>query len=782
MLFLKLRANFGKNQKTGSGYLLQLSVVLASTLAVVGCSNLQNFSQSSIGQNVTGPSKAVISRAVPFDLPAANVGKTYNAVVPASGGMPPYQFHVLEGTLPPGLIINAQTGTITGVPTQAGTFDFSMSVEDASSSGKRMSARQNYSLVVGGCQSCTKITITPTTPSVNSNGHVQLSALVSNVSNPAVKWTASSGVISSTGLFVAPAVTAPLAVTVTATSVAQPSAQTSTIISVVGSPNLSISTSSIPVATIGVPYNTSLAATGGQSPYQWSISSGSLPPGLQLTANDGALSGAITKAGSFAFSVRVTDAASHSVQQSLALVVSNTTVGCGPPKYNCSRTDLLRAQLIGPPPDMGNLKGAGTIVTDPSFANRVARITDSRTNPGKLNRTYMAGQGGSADVNIWNTDSTMLFVQDNGGWMFPLTFDPVSLKTGRLYASNFPTDGGLKVRGTGAWSFTDPNTLYTIEPATTVLNKYDFTDRVNPPTPTQIFDFRSGSHCLPAGFTVTWSNVGGVSSDDAVFAIAYSDTGNQGTGVYAVAYKAGKGCTLYNTKTGRVTGDWGTQGEVSVPDRFSIHNVKLSKDGNWLVIVNTTCFAGNCEGPFFWQVGTTTVNACAKNGCSGHWTEGQTTWINGDGMPVGAGVYETGQYKARNFSAPADPRSLVSQFPVGLQSPYDMHASWNNADSADTNPIFSSTWTPVTSPWLPWHNEILGVSPVDGTVWRFAHTYITARSQRFSTKYGIGSISQDGRFFAFSSDWMGTLGSESGSSSCTVGTDCRGDVFVVALQ
>ena len=777
MLFLKVRAVFGKNQIAGPGYLLRLSVALASTLVVAGCSNLQNFSQSSIGQTLAVPSKAVA-----FDLPAASVGKTYNAVVSASGGMPPYQFHVVEGTLPPGLIINAQTGTISGVPTQAGTFDFSMSVQDASSSGKRMSARQNYSLVVGSCQSCTKITITPTTPTVKSNGHLQLSALVSNVSNPAVKWTASSGVISSTGLFTAPAVTAPLAVTVTATSVAQPSAQTSTIISVVGSPNLSISTSSIPVATIGVPYNTSLVATGGQSPYQWSVSSGPLPSGLQLTASNGALSGAITKSGTFTFSVRVTDAASHSVQQSLTLAVSNTTAGCGPPKYNCSRTDLLPATIIGPPPNMGNLKGAGTIAADPSFANLVARITDAHTDPGMLNRTYTAGQGGSADVNIWNTDSTLLFVQDTGGWMFPMTFDPVSLKAGRLYAASFPADGGLKLRATGAWSFNDPSVLYAVEPLTTTLNKYDFTDRVNPPTPTQVFDFRSGAHCLPAGFTATWSTVGGVSSDDTVFALGYSDRGNQGTGVYAVAYKAGKGCTLYNTQTGKVTGDWGTQGVVTVPERFSIHNVKLSKDGNWLVIVDTTCFAGTCEGPFFWQVGTTTVNACGKNGCTGHWTEGQTTWINGNGKPVGTGVYETGQYKARNFSTPAAPRALVSQFPVGLQSPYDMHASWNNADSADTYPIFSSTWTRTTSPWLPWFNEILGISPVDGTVWRFAHTYVSANSQRFSTKYGIGSISQDGRFFAFSSDWMGTLGSESGSSSCTVGTNCRGDVFVVALQ
>ena len=32
------------------------------------------------------------------------------------------------------------------------------------------------------------------------------------------------------------------------------------------------------------------------------------------------------------------------------------------------------------------------------------------------------------------------------------------------------------------------------------------------------------------------------------------------------------------------------------------------------------------------------------------------------------------------------------------------------------------------------------------------------------------------------SDWMGNLGSESGAATCTIGTDCRGDVFVVELK
>jgi hypothetical protein len=94
-----------------------------------------------------------------------------------------------------------------------------------------------------------------------------------------------------------------------------------------------------------------------------------------------------------------------------------------------------------------------------------------------------------------------------------------------------------------------------------------------------------------------------------------------------------------------------------------------------------------------------------------------------------------------------------------------------------------STWSPLTSFPAPWYDEILGVAADgSGKVWRFAHSFITGRSQSFATKYGIGSVSQDGRFFLFSSDWMGTLGSQSQAAACSVAKDCRGDVFVVELQ
>jgi hypothetical protein len=45
----------------------------------------------------------------------------------------------------------------------------------------------------------------------------------------------------------------------------------------------------VPSAVVVTPYSASLAASGGQPPYQWSVASGSLPAGLQLGASTGTL-------------------------------------------------------------------------------------------------------------------------------------------------------------------------------------------------------------------------------------------------------------------------------------------------------------------------------------------------------------------------------------------------------------------------------------------------------------------------------------------------------------
>lgn len=63
-------------------------------------------------------------------LAAATIGAPYSAQLSASGGVPPYSWALNSGTLAPGLSVQP-AGTITGTPTTAGTFTFTVRVVDS---------------------------------------------------------------------------------------------------------------------------------------------------------------------------------------------------------------------------------------------------------------------------------------------------------------------------------------------------------------------------------------------------------------------------------------------------------------------------------------------------------------------------------------------------------------------------------------------------------------------------------------------------------------------------
>jgi hypothetical protein len=90
---------------------------------------------------------------------------------------------------------------------------------------------------------------------------------------------------------------------------------------------LSITTTSLPSGTAGVMYGVTLAATGGVSPYTWSVSVGSLPAGLALTPSTGAISGTPSASGTLSFTVQVTDSASASATQALSVTINPASGG-----------------------------------------------------------------------------------------------------------------------------------------------------------------------------------------------------------------------------------------------------------------------------------------------------------------------------------------------------------------------------------------------------------------------------------------------------------------------
>lgn len=69
----------------------------------------------------------------PASLPPGAIGAAYSQTISASGGLAPYTFSVVAGSLPAGLALNATTGAITGTPTTAGLVNFTIQATDANS-------------------------------------------------------------------------------------------------------------------------------------------------------------------------------------------------------------------------------------------------------------------------------------------------------------------------------------------------------------------------------------------------------------------------------------------------------------------------------------------------------------------------------------------------------------------------------------------------------------------------------------------------------------------------
>jgi hypothetical protein len=83
-------------------------------------------------------------------LPNGQVSQIYDVTVAASGGKGPYTwgFTSTSGPLPAGLSLAASTGRISGTPSQAGPFSFTLQVSD--SSATPLTGEQTFTVIVVG--------------------------------------------------------------------------------------------------------------------------------------------------------------------------------------------------------------------------------------------------------------------------------------------------------------------------------------------------------------------------------------------------------------------------------------------------------------------------------------------------------------------------------------------------------------------------------------------------------------------------------------------------------
>ena len=89
--------------------------------------------------------------------------------------------------------------------------------------------------------------------------------------------------------------------------------------------SLTISTATLPDSIVNAAYSITLAVTGGLAPIAWTTISGTLPPGVTLSAQTGTLTGSATTAGAYTFTVQATDAGTPAQTTTHAYTVTITS-------------------------------------------------------------------------------------------------------------------------------------------------------------------------------------------------------------------------------------------------------------------------------------------------------------------------------------------------------------------------------------------------------------------------------------------------------------------------
>ncbi|HXA15618.1 MAG TPA: ice-binding family protein [Thermoanaerobaculia bacterium] len=109
-------------------------------------------------------------------------------------------------------------------------------------------------------------------------------------------------------------------------------------------PIITVNPASLPNGSVGTPYNQTVSASGGTSPFTFSLSSGSLPTGLLLNSSTGAIAGTPTTVGTFTFTITATDATGCTGSRLYTITIASP--GC--PAIVLSPTTLPPGQILVP--------------------------------------------------------------------------------------------------------------------------------------------------------------------------------------------------------------------------------------------------------------------------------------------------------------------------------------------------------------------------------------------------------------------------------------------------
>jgi hypothetical protein len=270
---------------------------------------------------------------------ATQVGQSYSQTNVASGGSPPYSYTVLAGSLPAGTALNASTGTVSGTAALAGPFSYTIKVTDSSSPAQTATQSTNGTIspvtltLTATASGATQVSQSYSQANVASGGTTPYSySVASGAPPPGTSLSASTGTVA--GI---PTAAGPFSYTIKVTDSSSPSqTATQSTSGTITSATLTLVATTSTKTQVGQSYSQTNVASGGTTPYSYSVASGAPPPGTSLNTTTGTVSGTPTAPGPVSYTIKVTDSsnpaqtATQSTSGTIAPATTPTVTGVSP--------------------------------------------------------------------------------------------------------------------------------------------------------------------------------------------------------------------------------------------------------------------------------------------------------------------------------------------------------------------------------------------------------------------------------------------------------------------
>ncbi|MFC0588208.1 putative Ig domain-containing protein [Novosphingobium aquiterrae] len=366
--------------------------------------------------NATGTSApATVSVTVQNPVVTITAGSGFSGTVAApysntftfNGGASPWSGYQVTG-LPAGLAITGTTAssvTISGTPSTAGSFNLNVSANDSSTGNGPFSVGQAFVLnIAAPTLSLTPAATTftaaygaPFTQAFTASGGIgAYSYAITGALPTGLTFTAGSGTISGT-----PTAPGSYTITVTATDTGStgpgaPYTASANYTVSVPAPAIAITPTTLTAGAGGAAYNQQLTASGGIASYTYSVTAGTLPPGLTLSTA-GLLSGTPTSSGTFNFTVTAADANGQTGAQAYSLTINAPGLTITPATLPAAHFGVAYSQT---------LTASGGIAPY-HFAISVGALpTGLSLNPNTGAITGTPSVGGVFNLTVTATDST----------------------------------------------------------------------------------------------------------------------------------------------------------------------------------------------------------------------------------------------------------------------------------------------------------------------------------------------------------------------------------------